>query len=330
MLRATLAALILTIAISTGFLPGDVALGNVQAPMAVVFGPEAPVAPFLEEAKAGPAATPKNRQVSSYAQLQQEILAKLRPVEREQPIDFDEAKTFLNSRTTNEKIFNKSFAGKMQGEYAGRVSPFEKTATDPLWRARSWEMQRYEDGRQDLARWTTREVMEDQLKEFFNGGDKDSTAMKALAAARSLSGGEEEKAAEPALTPEQKIARTHRTDLAQPTAVEEEKIPTRLKTKLNVLRQNGSVVFTNPVAITSVDGNKDEISMNMHRDFRKLTLHSNLAYGVKQECLNLNVNKKITDRVSLDLDHYNYTGDKRGSAGEKTKEQARVNYSMSF
>ncbi|MGZ3652181.1 MAG: hypothetical protein ACXVB9_04210 [Bdellovibrionota bacterium] len=326
-MRAKTAVLLLLIAISAGLIPGRFAMGSIENP-----GSALP-APALDQHPAALVAKPRkkaNRRISSYfSELQAAVLAKFRPVEHNQPIDFNEATALLNSKTINEQIFNKDFSGKMQGEYAGRVKPFEETANDPLWRPRYWETQRYEDSREGLARWTTREVMEDQLKDFFNHGDKDSGAMKALATARALSGGEEEKPAEPKLTPEQKIARAHRTDL--PVAPQEEEVtPTKLKTKLNVLRQNGSVVFTNPIATTELSGNRDDISMNMHRDFKKISLHSNLAFGMKEECLNFNVNKKITDRVSLDLNHYNYTGSTRGSSGEKTREQAKVNYSLSF
>lgn len=310
---------------SACWLPGF-ALGNVNPEPSDA----APVAKIGTQPKARK--TPKNRQISSYYQrLQAEVFGKLRPVTRDEPVDFDEAATLLKSiKTTNEKIFNKNFESKMRDQYAGRVAPFEKAATDPIWRPEYWKVQRYEDGRRDVARWVTREVVEDQLKDFFNGGDKDSAAMKALATARALSGGEEEKPAEPKLTPQQKIARAHRTDLPPPPSDEEEHIPTRLKTKLNVLRQNGSVVFTNPVATTTLSGNRDDVTLNMNRAFRKISLSSNVGYTMSQECLNVNVSKKVAEHVSLDLDHYSYTGDKRGGSGEKVREQARVNYSVSF
>lgn len=334
MLRTPILPLLALLAIAAGLMPGGFALGSVEHPVLGGLGAEEKLvhpgtdAAAAQSAEAG-AELRKNRRISSYYQeLQAEVFSKLRPVERDEPIDFDEARALLSGKTTNEKIFNKGFEGKMRGEYASRVAPLEKTVNNPIWRPSYFDVQRYEAGRHDLAQWTTREVMEDQLKDFFNGGDQDSGAMKAVHTARALTGGEDEKPSEPALTPEQKIARAHRTDL--PQAHEEESVPTKLKTKLNVLRQNGSIVFSNPVAITSLNGNRDEISLNMNREFRKLTLRTNAGYGVKNECLNVNVNKKITDHVSLDLDHYNYTGDKRGSAGEKTREQARVNYSIGF
>jgi hypothetical protein len=323
------AKIFVTLGCLAGLAPGGFALGSVKPSSSAAPGPRAAQASAPRAARA--TTGHKKRDPSSfYRQLQADVFARLRPVEREEPIDFDEATALLRRKTTNEKIFDKEFVGRMKGEYNGRVRPFEETANDPVWRPRYWEMERYENGRHDLAQWTTREVVEDELKDFFNGADKDSAAVKVLSTARELSGGGDDKPAEPKLTKEQKLARAHRTDLPKAAAPAEEKIPTRLKTKLNLLRQNGSLVFTNPVAITSLSGNRDEISLNMDRDFRQLSLHSNVAYGVKQECLNVNVSKKITDEVSLNLDHVNYTGDKRGAAGEKSREQARVNYSISF
>ncbi len=331
MTRAKLAILSI-LAVFTGFLPGDRALGGVPASIS-----DTPLQPPVQPKKLSPARPLKTqritRRISSYeSRIRQEVLAKLRPVEQHDGgIDFDSAqKTLTSTKTIQEKIFGSDFEKKMRTQYSAKVTPFEQTANDPVWRARSWEVARYEDGRKDLAKWTTREVIDDQLKEFFNGGDSSSAPMQVLAAARTLSGGDDSApAAGPVLTPEQKIARAHRTDLP-PVKQEEEQIPLKLRTKINVIKAQGSIVFSNPVATTSVNGDRDDVSIGMNREFRKLALRSNLSYAVVQECLNLNVNKKITERVSLDLDHATYTGDKRGSTGEKNREQARVNYSLSF
>jgi hypothetical protein len=321
-------ALSIALIFFAGLLPVGSALGEIQRP-------EVKGSSELAHPHRGSPA--KFRQISSTSyvtRLRRDLLAKLRPVEQQRDggIDFEQAqRTLLTMKTTQEKIFSGDFERKMRDQYAARVAPFEQTANDPVWRARYWETARYEDGRKDLARWTTREVLDDQLKEFFHGGDQSSAPMQVLSVARSLSGGGDEAPAnaDAALTPEQKIARAHRKDLP-PVKEEEERIPTKLKTKINVIKAQGSIVFSNPVAITSVNGDRDDLSIGMNRDFRKISLSSNLSYGVGQECLNLNVNKRITDRVSLDLSHASYTGGKRGSTGEKTREQARVNYSMSF
>jgi hypothetical protein len=319
--RAMLATIVI-LAIVTGLMPGGPALGGIERPLVVV------------GSKSPSAQSKKSRKINSYySRLQQDVLAKLRPVEREEPIDFNAAERVLNSKSSAlQKIFDNDFEKKMRDEYSKKVSPFEQTATDPVWRARSWEVQRYEDGRKDLANWTTREVLDDQLKEFVQGGDQSSAPIKVLYTAQELTGGgHEPPSSGDSMTLEQKQARAHRKDLPPLAQAEEEKVPTKLRTKVNLLKANGSLVFSNPVATTSLKGNKDEgFSVGMDREFRKLTLKSNLTYGVKQECLNLNVNKKITDRVSLDLDHATYTGGKTGPSGEKTREQARVNYSMSF
>lgn len=327
-MQRQIAFLILLSATAAGILPGRLAAGSTGKPevAAVDATTQAPI----------PYSAPLhklNRDLSSYAEDTGggQVLASLRPVRRDDPVNFDEANAaLLREKTLNEKIFNKDFTGKMQGEYAGRVKPFENSANDPLWHPHYWETQRYEDGREGLARWTAHEVMEDQLKNFFAGADKNSTAMKAISTARALSGGEEEKPKEKKETPQEAAARAARTDLPKVASKEEESTPTKLKTKMNLLKQNGSVVFTNPVATTEMNANKDEVSMNMHRDFRKIQVSSNLAYAIRQGMLNVNVNKKITERVSLDLDHYNYTGDHADGNGYRSREQARVNYSMSF
>lgn len=257
-------------------------------------------------------------------------LAKLRPVARQGEIDFNEAEKTLNTKTTNEKIFDHDFEKKMREEYSRKVTPYEGTATDPIWRPRHWEEKRYIDGKKDLAQWTAREVLDDQLHDFINGGDQASAPMKVLSTAHKLSGGEDKDSGTPKMTEKERIARAHRRDL--PAIVqEEESVPTKLKTKINILKTTGSLVFSNPIATTSINGNKDDgVSLNMDKEFRKITLKSNLKYMAKEERLDFNLNKKITERVSLDLDHASYTGSKRGSGGEKTREQAKLNYSLSF
>jgi hypothetical protein len=327
-------ALLALLAVAAGLMPAGGALGGVERPQAAGAGQDASSHPATVPAPAQSPSQDKIRDPSSYIagddQQQSAVFARLRPAERDLSIDFDQAAAMLNQRTFNQKIFNKDFENKMRGEYAGRVSPLEKKVNDPLWRPSYYQEQALENSKHDLAQWTTREVMEDQLKDFFNGGDQDSGAMKAVHTARMLTGGEDEKPAEPQLSPEEKAARAHRMDLPVATSDQEEQIPTKLKTKVNVLRQNGSVVFTNPVATTSLNGNRDDFSLNMNRNIRKLALSTNASYALKQECLDVNVNKQITDHVSLNLDHYTFTGDKRGSSGEKSREQARVNYSIGF
>jgi hypothetical protein len=311
---------LLIAALLVGFLPRGIALGSVEASSMSRAPASVPTATSGE----------KNREVSSFAGADRAtVFARLKPVERDLAINFDEAAAMLKTRTINDKVFTKDFVGKMQDQYRGRVRPLEETANNPLWRPSWYEVQQYENGRHDVAQWTVNEAKEDLLRDFFNGADKDSSAMKVMSTARTLTGGEDDKPKEPQLTPEQKIARAHRLDLPA-AAPEEEKIPTKVKTKINVLRQNGSVVFTNPVATTSLNGNRDDVSLNMNRDFRKISLRTSANYALKQECLNVNVSKQITDHISLDLDHYNYTGDKRDGSGYRQREQAKMNYSIGF
>ena len=324
--RAMLASLTIA-AILTGILPGSGALGSVERPSYLqAASPSAKPAEL--PAVTGEEVRNQRRKPSSfYARIQQEILSKLRPVDKGHNINFSEAEALLNSKTTIEKVFNEDFESKMRQHYAAQVSPAEAVATNPIWRARYWEMQRYEQSREGLAKWTAREVLDDQLHDFIKGGDSDSAPIKVLETARELSGGGRDDG-ERQLTEQEKIARAHRRDL--PPVQEEQRTPTRLKTKINVIKQHGSIVFQNPVATTSVNGSAEEINVNMSRSFPKITLSSQANYVVKGQMMSLSLSKKITDQISLALDHFSWTGSKRGASGEKSKEQARVNYGISF
>lgn len=329
MKRAMLAN-IMILSIFNGLQPSQTALGSIRAPRTLeMVGPTQPThTPAAGLAKIAATNKSDRRLSSFYTRIKQEILAKFRPVERNEPIDFDEAQKMLSSKTMAEKLFDKDFEKKMRVEYANKVQPFEGKVSDPIWRARHWEQKKYEDGNNSLAKWTAREALDDQLNDFINGGDSDSAPMKVLSTAHKLSGGGEDND-EPSMTAEQKAARAHRRDLA-PLIAEEEKVPTRLKTKINVVKQQGALVFQNPIAIATVNGSKEDVTANINREFRKLALKSAVNYGMKESVLNFNVNKKLSERVTLDLDHYAYTGGKRGASGEKSKEQAKVNYSLSF
>ncbi len=332
-MKRAMLAILLILSVATGLQPASVALGSVERPqVSEAVGPQQTTSQVAAAKLSADRKQEKNeRRLSSfYARIKQEVLAKFRPVQRDEPIDFDEAQKALSSKTQLEKIFNPDFEKKMRVEYANRVKPHEATATNPIWRARYWEQQRLQDGQKSLASWTAREVLDDQLKEFINGGDSDSAPMKVLETAHELSGGESKSEKSEKLTDEEKIARAHRRDLPPLVAAEEESTPTKLKAKINVIKQQGALVFSNPVAVATVNGSKEDVTANINREFRKLTLRSAVNYGVKNAELNFNVNKKITDEVSVDLDHYAYTGGKKGTSGESSKEQARVNYSISF
>lgn len=326
MQRAMLAALLI-VALGIGMLPGSGALGSVERPnLLQAASPEARPA-AAPAVPAGEVAAQRRKPSSFYARIQSEILAKLRPVDKGHNINFSEAEALLHSKTTIEKVFNENFEEKMRNQYLGHVAPHEAIALNPIWRARHWEMQRYDASREAVAKWTAREVLDDQLHEFIKGSDRDSAPIKVLETAQELSGNGPDRDAEPKLTEKEKLARAHRRDLPQQ---QEERTPTKLKAKINVIKQHGSLVLQNPVAETSVNGSADEINVNMNKSFPKLTLTSAANYVVKGQMFNFNLTKKITDQVSLALDHYSWSGSKRGSAGEKSKEQARVNYSVSF
>lgn len=279
----------------------------------------------LEELKAKEA---KN-QAAAIARIQ--ILSSLRPVSREADIG---ANAMANQRKSFfEQLFNDDLANDMKVRYQNNISPIEAKINSPYRRAQIWEMQQYDNSRSEMASWTAKEVLDNKLKELFRGADKDSGAMQVISAMREVTGNApvEEKKPDPKITEQEKIARAHRLDL--PKEAEEEHIPTKLKTRFNVLKRVGNLNFSNPIVTTNVDldlTNQDKVSVNMSKDFKKLAMKSRAQFGLNRRILNMNVNKTITDQISLDLDSTHYTGQERGAGGEKNLESARVTYSLSF
>lgn len=258
------------------------------------------------------------------------VFSALRPVERKDELPQDPGAVALLSRRTIDDIYTEEMKRSVESQYKGMVAQDEAIASSPYRRARTWELEAYDNKREKMAQWTAKEVLSERIKNLFRGADKDSSAMKVIRTAQTLTGGEEEPVHQK-MSEKEKLARAHRKDLSDADQAEEE-IPTRLKTRMNLIKANGQINFSNPVVMMSanVDAKaKDKVSVNLDKDFKKLAMKSNLNYGVNQKVLSFNVNKKITDQISLDMNSQRYT---QGAAenGEKSVESARVTYSLSF
>lgn len=324
--------IIITVATIAGyaaysFAPEQSAVGSVRAPAAYL---ESPFSDRLVEARPSNGAQKKKTLLSKI----KDRWSKLRPVAKTNNMEFSPV---YSSKSTIEELFDEEFTAKMKGAHAAMVVPVEKEALNPYRRSSHWEMQRYEDSRKALAEWTMKELGRDQLKEFIRMRKKDSAALGVVAATTGVEEVGQTQASNdieslPAgLTEQERLARAHAYTPASER--EEEIIPTRLRARLNVLKTQGQVTFVNPVVTTSVEaraGAGENLSVEMKRNFKKLELNSHLRYAVDQSHLVLNVNKKITDEVSLDLNSERWTGSKRGDSGEKSKGTARVTYSISF
>lgn len=313
---------------ANSFSPEQSAVGSVRAPAAYL---ESPFSDRLVEAK--PSMNSGAQKKKSFLSKVKDRWAKFRPVAKSNSLEMTPV---YSSKTTIEELFDEEFTARMRNEHAAMVVPAEKEALNPYRRSSHWEMRRYEDSRKALAEWTMKELGRDQLKEFIRMRKKDSAALGIVAATTGVeevgqSNSTQTDALPAGLTEKERLARAHAYTPESERA--EEVIPTRLRARLNVLKTQGQVTFMNPVVTTSVEaraGAGENISVEMKRDFKKLELNSHVRYAVDQSRLVLNVNKKITDEVSLDLNSERWTGSKRGDAGEKSKGTAKVTYSISF
>ena len=74
----------------------------------------------------------------------------------------------------------------------------------------------------------------------------------------------------------------------------------------------------------------DKVAAEMNKDFKSIEAKSKLSYGVDRKIVSVNLNKKITDQISFDMLSERFTGDSRGTTGEKSKDTAKLMYSISF
>ncbi len=322
--------IIITLATATGFAaisfaPEQNAIGSIRTPAAVM------VSPTSDATLAAP--QQKLSKPKAFLAKLKDRWSKFRPVANKGN-NLDMTPVYA-SQTTVEKLFDAEFTERMKSEHAAIVAPMEKEALNPYRRSSHWEMQRYEESRKALAQWTMKELGRDQLKEFIRLRKKDSAALGIVAATTGGAdlGSDSSKTAEearPVYSEQDRIAQAH---AYTPESEQEEIIPTRLRARLNVLKTQGQVTFVNPIVTTSVEaraGSGENLAVEMKKDFKKLTLNSHVRYAVDQSRLVFNVNKKITDEVSLDLNSERFTGSKRGTGGEKAKGTAKVTYSISF
>jgi len=281
---------------------------------------ESPVYRFFHPKKARPAVDAESAQRSK-------IFSQFRPVQKHDSIP----DLRLESKSTIEQIYGHDFVKNMRSKYDGTVTPLEAKINNPNHFSNTREVGQYEQSRKDMVRWTTKEVLDDQLRNFFSHADKDSGEMRVVNAVKSVTSANfDDKEEVKPLTPEEKIAQAYRLDL--PKKQEDEVTPTKLKTRFNVIQQRGQVNFQNPIATTNLNVDMkadDTVSFETKRDFKELKLSSKARYGMVKKVLTFNVNKVITDRISLDLTSDQYTGD-AGPSGEKSNDSARLNYSLSF
>jgi hypothetical protein len=261
---------------------------------------------------------------------ERDILRRFRPVKKSDPVDFEEAGKVL-SQTTLSEIYDEEFRRNMQREYAQRVAPWEDAVNDPFRPAHRLDVERFDQSREDMAKWTAREVLNERVKDLFRRSDRDSSAIRFVQAVKSVtSGGGEElpSKARPAASGEAS-AQTQ----AQAQSEERPATPIRVRPRLNILKGKGQLLFTNPVATTSLDvqtGAGEAMLLKINRDFQKLQLSSRVEYGIEENKLNLNLDKRITDEVSLNLSSERHTGSTRNAAGKKSNETASLLYRISF
>ncbi len=324
-LKKTISLVLIFCSVIAVLADGQTAVGSISQPPALEKPAVTPVA--VKPAKPSPSTPGLLAKLSNR-------WARFRPVaKKEDPRWENIDQVMATNKTLNQKIFDEDMSARMRERYYGTVSPIEKEVLNPYRRSNTWERQRYEESRKELASWTLKEVGRAQLKDFVQRRKKDSAALGVVAATTGMQDDPKDSKAEARLTEEERIARAHRADFSSLTKEEEEVIPTRLRAKLNVLKTQGQLTFSNPIVTTSVEaraGSGENLAVELNREFKKLEMKSKVRYGVDESLLVLNVNKKITEQVSLDLNSERWGGSKRSNLGEKSRDTAKVTYSVSF
>lgn len=310
-------------------LAGESAIGSARVPSAALAGPSDPT---VIPRNAAEALKPK---ATFFSQVKARF-SRFRPAWKQNAIPLDGTEDVLRDKSLLDKIYTQDMNRRMRDKYREVVEPYEDMIESPTRPARHADMARYYDGQRDMVRWAMKEIGQGQLKDFLRRADKGSGAMQVITTVREMNGStdkereEERKREDKKLTEAERIARAHRRDY---NPKPEEEIPTRLRTRLNVLKGKGALTLQNPIVTAMVEGGAgggDNLSVELNREFKKLELYSKARYVVDNSVVTFNVQKKITPEISVDLYSERWTGEKRGDSGEKAKDQAKVTYSLAF
>lgn len=239
------------------------------------------------------------------------------------------------SQTTLDDLYTAEVVNSIETR-RGAVEQFEQKEESPYRHARPWEVNEYNSGRKEVAAWTAREVLTTRLKTILNGADKSSGGMKAVSTMKNLMGAEE-KASEPASKSKTGAKGSAK---AEPYFVANQKeeapaIPTRLKTRLNVVKGRGEVRFTNPIVSTSlnVDASSrasDNVAVRMEKNLSALELKSHVDYGLDKKVLSVNLTKNITDEITANLSSRHKTSGASLDGGPRSEEALNMSYSVNF
>ncbi len=238
------------------------------------------------------------------------------------------------NETTLDDLYTKDVTNNLRSKYQAEVVPVEKSVESPYRRARTWEVDRYNQNREELAKYTAKEVLSQRLKTIFNGADKSSGAMKVAQSVKNVMAADMSAKEEEPVRPKS-VQSSSIAPAASAAPQEEPAIPTRVKTKFNLVHGRGQVRFTNPIVTTSVnlDVSKkasNKVVVNLDKKIKPLDLESNVNYAAGQKVVAVNLKKAITSEISADVQSAHHTGDGQFVNGAKSQESVRMTYSVSF
>jgi hypothetical protein len=276
---------------------------------------------------------------SFFTQIKQRF-SRFRPAWDQDALPMTGNEEILQGKNFLDQVYDSEMSQRMSDKYRDTVSRWERVAEDPTWQATRTQRQRYMDSQRDMAKWAMKEIGKDQLRDYLearrrSGGGGLFSVVKDMGGGNSSLKRQEaeiarQKAEDKKLSEEERIARVHRRDAV--SEEDEEEIPTKLRTKLNFLKARGQLSLQNSIVNATVEGggSGDKLSLELFREFRKLELQSKARYNVDKSYIAVNVSKRITKEVAVDVSSERWTGAKRGDSGEKAKDSAKVTYSLAF
>ncbi|RZA08968.1 MAG: hypothetical protein EOP11_03195 [Proteobacteria bacterium] len=311
---------------------GGMAFGATRAPSMAISDPSKPV----QIPRSRVSVEQLKPSAAFFAQMKQRF-SRFRPAWDQNALPLDGNEEALRDTALIDQIYDKEMVNRMRDRYRDSVGNWERVAGNPAMRPTQWQRAQYIESQHDMAKWAVKEIGKDQLRDYIDARlkagsgvfnvvkDFSGTSLQRQEAEIAKQKNEDKK-----LSEAERIARVHRRDAVEEE--EEEEVPTKLRTRLNLAKVRGALMLQNSIANATVEGGNsgDKLLVEVSREFKKLELLSRARYNVVQSYLAVNVSKRITKEVAVDLSSERWTGEKRSAGGDKAIDSAKVTYSLAF
>lgn len=272
-------------------------------------------------------------------------------------------------KTLVEKIYDGGLREQVIGHYHAMVTPAEEVFRENAFKTRK-QTSEYVNRKRSMAEWTRKQIVNERLPHMvLSNVDANSGLVKFLGMIRSVLGSsgyayvfeknrpehiyKQKKHREKKLNEMTRMERYNHLQAKQHALASgifgslPGKVSTRFRAKWNLLKTTGNIRFQNPILTPRFEVNLrekdydlgtpltlhrgDRYTLGAEQELHLLDMHSSVKYGLQTKKMELNVFKKITDRISAKFSTTRLTEDDMPlEYGKRYDERLSMQYTTSF